>query len=66
MQTHSACFVIAPLGVNSNSAWLKVGGVQQTAHTASSSSWLMMPQAISQSNEGEVSLLRWIYSTVVC
>lgn len=65
-QTYSACFVIAPLGFMLGCAWLKGGSVLHTAGTVSSSSWLMMPQAISQSNEGEVALLRWIYSTVVC
>lgn len=58
MQTHSACFVTAPLGVILSSAWLKASSMQETAGTVSFSSWLMMPQAISQSNEGEVDLLR--------
>lgn len=58
MHSLSAWFVIATLGVILGSVWLKAGSMQQTAGTLSSSSWLMMPQAISQSNEGEVGLLR--------
>lgn len=57
MQIYAACFEIAPLGVILSSAWLKPSSMQQTAGAVSSSSWLMMPQAISQSNEGEVTPL---------
>lgn len=66
MQTHSACHVTAPSGVIWSNPWLKARSVDQTAGAVSPSSWLMMPQAISQSNEGEVDLLRWSCSAVVC
>lgn len=57
-QSHSTCSLIAPQGVILSSARVKAGGMQQTAGAVRSSSWLKMPQAISKSNEGEVTLLR--------
>lgn len=61
MHTISACFVDATLGVILGSIQLKAGTMQHTAGTWSTSSWLMMPQAISQSNEGEVDLPRQLH-----
>lgn len=60
----SSLFCNFPLGCYCKQHLVKSS--QQSAGSVSSCSWLMKPQAISQSNEGKVSLLRWIYFTVVC
>lgn len=56
MHTESLCHLC-----NHPLRWAAFAGSKEQR----SSSWLVVPLAISQSNEGEAALLRWLYSTVV-